>query len=130
MVPGAGVAPRDFKFFKDDIDNLMKKYQKNRDAVVNTSKHLVMSTAKSKALIEYGFDSCLFVGDVIFQDEMTLGEFTPTKDAAVNVWDALRHIPDNEYPRYVHHIKRLRLRGIAYGSEYLRSEHYQSIPAR
>lgn len=96
-------------FLKDDIDDLMEKYQQNRDAVNQTNKHLVMSTAKFKALIEYGFDGNLFVSDVIFQDEMTLGEFTATKDASVTVWSKPRHIPDNEHPRYVQYIKRLRM---------------------
>ncbi|AOW76006.1 hypothetical protein A3Q34_03515 [Colwellia sp. PAMC 20917] len=96
-------------FLKDDTDNLMEKFQQNRDAINDTSKHLVMSTAKFKALVEYGFDSRLFVKDVIFQDEMTLGEFTLTKDAAVNVWGKPRHIPDNETPHYVQYIKRLRM---------------------
>lgn len=93
----------------DDINNLLVEYHRNRDAIHSRDCHLVMSTAKFKSLIEYSYENNLFIHDVIFQDEMTLGEFTNADDAIVDVWNSEWKVPKNKFPRYLQYIKRLRM---------------------
>ena len=97
-------------FLSNDIDALMEAYQQNRDNIYQRDKHLVMTTAKFKSLIEYSFEKGLFLSDVIFQDEMTLGEFTDFENKdSVTIWNQSWEMPDNDFPKYKQYVKRLRM---------------------
>lgn len=97
-------------FLSRDIDALMEAYQQNRDNIYQRDKHLVMTTAKFKSLIEYSYEKGLFLSDVIFQDEMTLGEFTEFENQdCVTVWGKSWGMPYNDFPKYKQYVKRLRM---------------------
>ena len=97
-------------FLSRDIDALMEAYQQNRDNIYQRDKHLVMTTAKFKSLIEYSFEKGLFLSDVIFQDEMTLGEFEDFESkSGATVWNQSWDMPTNDFPKYKQYVKRLRM---------------------